>query len=117
MKYEARACFKAGGKRQADARRVEGVNRDKSIISGTEKLMGNFYYGKTDSNKEKFTKVEYLCVVEQSSELDRLVSRVSILCYNLLDDEYHEVEPRAGTIRLHLPAPITFICRFHVAII
>ena len=108
VEYEARACFEAAGKRVADARRAGDVDPDKSIISDMEKLMGNSYYGKTATNKEKFTKVAYLSDVEQSRELDRIVSRASFLSLNPLDDEYYEVETRARTIRIDLPSQIAF---------
>ena len=42
-----------------EAREAGDSDPRKSIISDMEKLMGNSYYGKTATNKEKFTKVKY----------------------------------------------------------
>ena len=54
------------------------------------------------TNGKKFTKVEYLSNVEQSRELDRLVSRLSFLSFIPLHDVYYEVETRARAIRIDL---------------
>ena len=112
VEYEARACFDAAGKRKAAARRAVDVNPEVYNLRHGE-ADRKILLWETVTNKEKFTKVKYLSDVEQSRELDRLVSRALLLCLNPLDDEYYVVETRAGTIRIDLPSQIASFAIFY----
>ena len=59
IEYEPRACFKTAGERVSSAGRAGDIHHDLAILTELEKLVGNSYYSKTLTNKEKHTKLSY----------------------------------------------------------
>ena len=70
--------------------------------------MGNSYYEKTATNKDKFTKVKYFSDITQTRQLHRVVSCSSFLSINQMHEEYYEVKTRTTTMHIDLSTQIAF---------
>lgn len=53
VQYQPSHCFKDFGNAVTEARREGDIDSDKKLIGETSKLIGNSFYGKTITNKNK----------------------------------------------------------------
>jgi hypothetical protein len=108
IEYTPNACFEKAGNRVSDARRQGDADPDKSILAEMEKLFGNAYYGKTVTNKEKHTKVNYYSERRNEQKIDSAISKNSFLDLTEMDNETYEIISSPRSIKLDLPMQVGF---------
>ncbi|XP_078601001.1 uncharacterized protein LOC144876010 [Branchiostoma floridae x Branchiostoma japonicum] len=106
MEYRPKPSFKAFGDAVSDARRKGDEDKAKKIIADTMKLIGNSGYGKTVTNKEKQTDVEYCQDVVTATRKINTQRFRHLIVVN--DDNFFEIESAKRTIKFNLPMQIGF---------
>ena len=89
FQYQPRKCYEVFGNSVSDARREGDVDSSKALLADTSKLVGNSFYGKTITNKEKHRNVSYVEGVSAASAKIRNTKFVSM--EELCDDFYEFV--------------------------
>ncbi|KAI8516762.1 hypothetical protein Bbelb_053430 [Branchiostoma belcheri] len=106
MEYRPKPSFKSFGDAVSDARRKGDEDKSKKIIADTMKLIGNSGYGKTVTNKEKQTDVEYC---EDVVTATRRINTSRFRHLVVVNDEgFFEIESAKRKIKFDLPLQIGF---------
>ncbi|XP_078681083.1 uncharacterized protein LOC144916013 [Branchiostoma floridae x Branchiostoma belcheri] len=106
MEYRPKPSFKSFGDAVSDARRKGDEDKSKKIIADTMKLIGNSGYGKTVTNKEKQTDVEYCEDVVTATRRINTSRFRHLVVVN--DEDFFEIESAKRTIKFDLPLQIGF---------
>ena len=104
IEYQPKSCFTEFGKKVVDARRAGDVDPHQAIVAETMKLIGNSAYGKTITNKEKFTNVS-TCL---DSEAPRKINSPHFRHLTLVGEDVCELEMSKTSITMDLPIQIGF---------
>ena len=104
IEYQPRRCFSDFADTVVEARRAGDKDPCKAIIAETMKLIGNSAYGKTITNKERFTDVE-LCTEE---EAPKKVNCTHFHHLTPIGEDHWEVEMSKKRIKMDLPIQIGF---------
>ncbi|XP_078701249.1 uncharacterized protein LOC144927591 [Branchiostoma floridae x Branchiostoma belcheri] len=106
MEYRPKPSFKSFGDAVSDARRKGDEDKSKKIIADTMKLIGNSGYGKTVTNKEKQTDVEYCEDVVTATRRINTSRFRHLVVVN--DEDFFEIESAKRKIKFDLPLQIGF---------
>ena len=96
--YKSEKCYEKFANSVSDARRAGDANSSLSLLAETSKLIGNSVYGKTITNKEKFTKVTYSLGKEDASSKIRFNT---FLHLDEIDEDFYEIEQRKNKVRYY----------------
>lgn len=103
--FTAMTPFKKFGESVCMARREGDASPDKAVIADTAKLIGNSLYGKTITNKERHTNIQYTTSVEKAQ---RLVMAKNYMALTELSDDVFQIESSKKNIKLDIPIVIGF---------
>ncbi len=105
LQYTPYSCFEQFGQMVTKCRRQEDLNPgDHTILADTMKLFGNSAYGKTITNKNKFTDIAYC----DENEALYKINRATFKCLHQLDDNLFEVEAFKQKVIQDMPLQIGF---------
>ena len=88
VEYTPRQCFRQFGESVSNARRKGDQDPNEEINATTYKLVGNSFYGKTITDKEKHEKVSY---VEGDDKASQRVRRTKFVAMEEIGDEFYEI--------------------------
>ena len=99
FQYNPRKCYEAFGTSVSDARREGDIDSSKALLADTSKLVGNSFYGKTITNKEKHRNVVYIAGSDTASAKIRNTKFVSMeeVC-----DDFYEIVLHKRKVRSFL---------------
>ena len=88
VEYSPQKCFKPFGESVSNARRKGDLDPAEEINATTYKLVGNSFYGKTITDKEKHQTISY---VHGDAKASERVRRTKFVAMEELDDEFYEI--------------------------
>ena len=105
IQFTPEKCFENFGANVSNARREGDIDKSKSIISDSMKLIGNSSYGKVITDVKRFTTVQYLSNERKASEA---INEKRFKGLQELAHDVYEVEMAKKTVSWNLPLHIVF---------
>ncbi len=105
IEWEGDDCFAKVGERISQARRDGDADSDKKALADMEKLLGNSYYGKTVTDKERHKQVLFS---NGETFVQNQVNQPLFHDLNPITDSVYEITMNKKVIRLDLPLQIGF---------
>ena len=97
VEFIPQKCFKSFGESVSNARRKGDLDPAEEINATTYKLVGNSFYGKTITNKEKHQNVSY---VDGDDKASQRVRRTKFVTMEELGEEFYEIVNKKEKVNL-----------------
>ena len=108
VEYTPKACFHPAGERVSEGRRQGDSHSEKSMMGHIFKLIGNSYYGKVLTRRERHTTVKYFSETQSAKQLDHAINDSAFQQLTQLDEDVCEVIHSPSRVKLDLPLTIGF---------